>query len=837
MKETGETRPVEEILSQRTVHLICNAHLDPVWLWEWQEGAGEALSTFRIAADFCEARPGFVFCHNEAVLYRWVEEHEPALFRRIQRLVRDGRWHIMGGWWIQPDCNMPSGESFVRQALLGKRYFREKFGVDVRTAVNLDPFGHTRGLVQILAKSGSDSYLCCRPGQAECPLLADEFVWIGYDGSEVLVNRASAHYNSFGGQARTRLEAWLAKHTDMELALHLWGIGDHGGGPSRKDLEDLDALMAERRDIRIMHSTPAAYFAELGKRKATLPRRAADLNPWAVGCYTSMARVKQGHRRLENELYSSEKMVTTAWAQGFIPYPEAELKEAREALAFIEFHDILPGSSVPAGEEGALHLIGHGLEILSRLKAKAFFALAAGERPAAEGEIPILVYNPHPFKVRAQVACEFEPHEPNYDRKTHWKPSAVHKGRVLPTQTEKEASSLSIEWRKKIVFDAELEPSQINRFDVKIETLPGKAAVPGPLGPGPFRFANGEMKAEIDPATGLLTRYAVRGVEVLGPKAFQALVISDDADPWGMKVKSFRRVEGAFALAPPEDGIPAVRLIEEGDVRVVLEVPFVRGGSRLLLRYIFPRAGTEVGIEALVFWAEKDKMLKLSLPCRLRAPRFMGQVAFGADELPSNGDEAVAQKWLALVSEADACAFSVVNDGTYGSDFADGELRLSLLRSPAYAADTWEDKLLVPQDRHIPRQDQGERFFRFWIDAGPAAAHLDGLGRRALVHNESPYALAFFPPGTGRRPQAGPRLSDAAVELVAFKKAEDGRALIVRLFEPTGRKRTTTLSLPFAGAKTRVTLGAFEVKTLKFDPRRKTFAETDLLERPLRKAR
>lgn len=820
-----------------TIHLVCNAHLDPVWLWEWPEGAGEALSTFRVAADFCDSRPGFVFCHNEAVLYRWVEEHEPALFRRIRRLVRAGRWHIMGGWWVQPDCNMPSGESFVRQALLGKRWFRKKFGVDVTTGVNLDPFGHTRGLVQILAKSGTDSYLCCRPGPAELRLPGDDFVWVGYDGSEVLVNRASAHYNSVGGQARVRLEKWLAANPDPGLALHLWGVGDHGGGPSRRDLDDLEAFIAERADVRIAHSTPAAYFAELGKRKASLPRRAADLNPWAVGCYTSMARVKQGHRRLENELYAAEKMVTTAWAQGFVPYPEAELAEVREALAFVEFHDILPGSAIPAGETGALDLIGHGLEILSRLKAKAFFALAAGERPAREGEVPVLVYNPHPFKVRTRVVCEFEPREPNYDRATHWRASVFQSGRGLPAQTEKEASSLSLEWRKRIVFDAELEPSRLNRFDVRLEILPGKAPAPSPLGPGPFRFANAEMEAEVDLSTGLLTRYAVRGRDILGPEAFKALVITDDADPWAMKVKSFRRVEGAFALAPPEDDLPSVRLVEDGDVRVVLEAAFVFRRSRLLLRYLFPRRGTEVGVEALVFWAEKDRMLKLALPCRLSAPRFMGQVAFGADELPSNGDEAVAQKWLALVSAADDCALSVVNDGTYGSDFAGGELRLSLLRSPAYSADTWEDRLLVPKDRHIPRQDQGERSFRFWIDAGPAAAHLEGLGRRALIHNEVPYALAYFPPGTGRRAEAGPRLGDKAVELAAFKKAEDGRALVIRLFEPAGRKRTTSLDLPFAGAGTRVALGPFEVKTLKFDPRRKTFTETDLLERPVRKAK
>ena len=258
-------------MAKRKIHLVSNAHLDPVWLWEWQEGAGEALSTFRQAAEFCEKKKGYVFCHNEAVLYEWVEEHEPALFRRIRKLVREGKWHVMGGWYVQPDCNMPSGESFVRQILLGRSYFGKKLGVAPRTAVNLDPFGHTRGLVQILAKSGYTAYLCCRPGNRECPLPRDEFVWVGYDGSEVLATRASAHYCSVGGKERERLEKWLAENPAGDPVIHLWGIGNHGGGPSRKDLADLDAMKKERPDLELVHSTPDDYFRELGKRAGDPP--------------------------------------------------------------------------------------------------------------------------------------------------------------------------------------------------------------------------------------------------------------------------------------------------------------------------------------------------------------------------------------------------------------------------------------------------------------------------------------------------------------------------------------------------------------------------------------
>lgn len=827
-------------MAKRRIHLVANAHLDPVWLWEWQEGAGEALSTFRQAAEFCEKRAGFVFCHNEAVLYQWVEEYEPALFKRIRALVRRGKWHVMGGWFVQPDCNMPSGESFVRQILIGRRFFAEKLGVEPRTAVNLDPFGHTRGLVQILAKSGYTAYLCCRPGEAQLPLERDEFVWVGHDGSEVLANRASAHYCSTGGGERARLEKWLAGHPEGDLVIHLWGIGDHGGGPSRRDIADLAALAEERPDLELVHSTPDAYFRELETRRASLPRRAKDLNPWAVGCYTSMSRVKQGHRRLENELYSAEKMAATAWLNGLMPYPGEELAEASRDLAFVEFHDILPGSAVPAGEEGALRQIGHGLEILSRVKARAFFALASGEPKAAAGEIPLFVFNPHPHAVRTIVECEFEPWEPRTEP-GFWMPRVSSGGRALAAQAEKEESNLSVEWRKRVVFEADLLPCRLNRFSCRLELAPAKPAPSVVEERGAFTVATADLVASVNARTGLLDLYRVGGADLLAPGAFAPLVIRDDADPWGMKVVRFRSLEGSFVPAAPEEAarfaglrsgaLAPVRVIEDGEVRTVVEAILAHGASRLVLRHKIPKRGTEIEIEVRVFWAERDTMLKLGLAPKLRQARFLGQVAFGADELPSNGDEAVAQKWLALVSDADGAALTVVNDGVYGSDWNGAELRLSLLRSPAYAADTWEGQLAVARDRFVPRQDTGERGFRFWLNGGPAAERLERIGREALVHNEAPYALAYFPPGGRGRKRAGLVVEGEAVEVPAFKRSEDGRDAVVRLFEPTGKPRRVVVKVPALGARTAARLGGFEVRTLRVDRRTGRFAETDLLER------
>ena len=841
-------------MKKNTIHLVCNSHIDPVWLWEWEEGAAATLATFRTAAALCEDFDGFVFNHNEAILYEWVEEYEPALFKKIARLVKQGRWHIMGGWYLQPDCNMPSAESFIRQILLGKTYFEEKFGVAPSTGVNLDPFGHSRGLVQILAKSGYDSYLFCRPAQGDVPLEAAEFVWIGYDGSSIFATLAGAHYNSSLGKARQKAEEWIAARGGSACSALLWGVGNHGGGPSRKDLADLAALQNESGPVDVVHSTPERYFKNLVATAPRLPRHAGGLNPWAVGCYTSMSRVKQEHRALENALFTAEKMAATAAFQGLIDWPGAALRNAARALATSEFHDSLPGSAVEPVEKGVLRTLAHGLEIATRIRARAFFALAAGQPRAAEGEMPILVYNPHPFPVETVVECELQEAEPHRTSAFFW-PRVRQGRRQIPAQSEKEESNINEDHRKRVVFAARLEPSCMNRFDCRLEPLAGKPAPTVAGKKGRIRLETDDLDVIVNSRTGLVDRYRIGKFDYVAAGAFRPLVMEDNADPWGMTVSRFRRKAGAFRLMTPGAGsrfsglrdvtIPSVRVIEDGPVRTVVEAVFAFGDSFLRQRYKLPRKGTEIEIETRVYWNEKDRMLKLSIPTGLGGARYVGQDAGGVADLKSNGDEVVAQRWTALVSDDTGHALSCINDSVYGSDAARGEMRLSLLRSPAHAghpvgappAGSRPKGATIPivqQDRHTPRIDQGERIFRFWINAGAAGDRLARIDREASSHNEKPFALNFFPSGEGRTPAQGVVLRDRVVQVMAVKKAERSNDLIVRLFEPTGRKRSTTLDVPFLETKTRVALGRFEIKTLRLGARSKGIREVDLLERPLK---
>jgi alpha-mannosidase len=269
----------------------------------------------------------------------------------------------------------------------------------------------------------------------------------------------------------------------------------------------------------------------------------------------------------------------------------------------------------------------------------------------------------------------------------------------------------------------------------------------------------------------------------------------------------------------------------------VVEAVFVWGQSLLIQRYKLPKTGAEVEIEVRVQWAEKDKCLKLSVPTALGAgAEFLGQVACGLERLPANGDEAVAQKWLAVAEpdRARGMALTVVNDGSYGSDFAKGELRLTLLRSPAYSAHPLKDRPVLPTDRFTPRQEQGERLFRFWVSGGRAAARLASVDSEALAHNEKPMTLSFFPSGAGVKPERFATVEGGSIQLMAAKPAEDGKSLVLRLFEPAGRRTRASVTLPFAGMSRRLDFGPFEIKTLRVDPKRRTWTETDLLERPVR---
>lgn len=804
------------------IHLICNAHLDPVWLWEWEEGAAEVLSTFRTVADFCEEFDGFVFNHNEAILYKWVEEYDIDLFNRIQVLVKKGKWNIMGGWHLQPDCNMPSGESIVRHILTGKKYFKDKFGVECTTSLNFDSFGHSRGLVQILKKCGYDSYIICRSGPNADKLPSDDFIWTGYEGSQVIVHKSSENYNSINGKALEKLEEWIDSKKDIKTGLFLWGVGDHGGGPSRKDIKDINSFMDKTcNDTNIIHSKPENYFDEVSLNRESLPRYSSGLNPVAQGCYTSQIRVKQKHRQLENDLYMVEKMLSNTNMQCGMAYPKEELDSAFYDLMTSEFHDALPGTAIKKVEDATLRILEHGLEIASRLKARAFFKLASGQEKVKDGQSVILVYNPHPYKVKKIIDCELVLPVQNWEDEFSY--PIMHKGdTIIPCQAEQELSNFRMDWRKHAVFEAELEPSQMSRFNVSFQVLKKKPEPKVKQLDGKIILKNSELEVVINCKTGLIDKYVVDNVNYLKGNAFDPTVMEDTYNSWGSYSK-YNNIVGKFTLMSKEEGnnysgllnktLDSIRIIEDGEVRTVVEALFIYNHSTLVMTYFVPKSGTEVQLQVRVFWCEKDKLLKLNLPTKFQTGKYIGETMYGHEELESNGEEVVAQKWVGITDGSKM--FTIANDCIYGSSCNNGEIGLTLLRSPGYSTTNFLGRIAVPQDRFTERMDQGERLYNFWIKGRNYEESLNLISREALCHNEKPYALAYCPSGLGEKLLPLIMLEDSAAEITAFKKDENSDDYIIRVFEPTGISRSMVLRIPTLKIKKEIKLKGFEVKTLR----------------------
>lgn len=791
----------------KKLHLLCNAHLDPVWLWRKNDGIAEAISTFRVAADLCESFDGFIFNHNEALLYEWVEEYDPPLFARIQRLVREGKWVIMGGWYLQPDCVMLSGESFISQIELGRAYFKEKFGVTPTTAINFDSFGHSRGLVQILTKYGYNSYLRMRPRE-----FAGDFLWEGFDKSRVLVHGTGA-YNTLKGQALKRIQSYIESNPDRETGLVLWGIGNHGGGPSRIDLEEIDAFIKEQ-DMEIVHSTAEGYVREIDRE--SLPVVAESLIPTMVGCYTTMVRIKQANRRLETRIAATEKILTYAELATGKPMDRSDLHKAKKALAFCQFHDILPGTAIKAVEEDSLRCFAHGEELVEGLHIKAFLALCDGQPKARDGDIPIMVLNPHPFEIETEIEVEFTLQNQNW-RNGEITVAEVYdeNGNALPTQNEKPACTFNLDWIKKICFRARLAPSSVSRFNCKLsvqETGQRSLFLPSDLGQD-ITVQNDRMRVSVNRETGLLENYTVDGVSLL--RVGGALeVCADDEDPWGMRVSSFTNRMGQFRLMTPEEanafiGYPdetlgAVRVIEDGAVRTRVQAFFTHEHSSAVVTYTIPKHDVYVDIDVRLLSGDPNRMIQYRFDSAFCGTPF-GETAFGCEPLYADEREAVYHKWCGL--KAPKKSLYILNRGTYGGSFTDQIIRLSLLRTPVYAAHPINDRPYAPHDRALEHIDIGERQFSFRL---VATAH---PFTEAQIFGECPHALSFFPSGDGQKPESAVEIDDRSV-LLSSIDVRDGRYLL-RVFNSSDAEKNALLT--FDNKTKPIHMKPYEIQTVAFE--------------------
>ncbi len=804
-----------------SVFLLCNAHLDPVWLWPREEGVAEALATFETAARFCREYSGFVFNHNEAMLYQWIEQYDPDLFVEIQALVQEGRWHIMGGWYLQPDCNMPSGESFVRQILEGRKYFWEKFGICPTTAINFDSFGHSRGLVQILKKAGYNSYIVCRPGEQDFQTPANDFWWEGYDGSRVLVHRTFDGYQSGYGRAGLKADKYLELPQKDGPYLCLWGVGNHGGGPSKIDLEELNQRIIENPCLA--HSTPEKFFLALEESGKNLPVVAKPMNHWGVGCYTSEIRIKQLHRELEGAYYFLEKMAVQASLLKTAAYPEEELSQIQKDLLFLEFHDILPGSSAEQSEKQSLRTAAHGLEIASRKKLDLFLSMTWGRIAPESPVTPLYLYNPHSTPVEG--IFEYELQLARSVKEGFAQPVLTWKGQPVPVQREKEDNMVPIQWRRKIAFYAKLPASSMSRMEFDVEVLPQQPLANSIVQKDhTLLFSNGQIEVQINRKTGFLDVYRVEGRDYLNSGSFAPVIYQNIHDSWGMTLQKYDVPMSPFQLRTLENGEPELRIVEDGCVRTIVEGVYEYGRSLLVMRYYLPKQGTEVEVRLNLQFAEDTSMVKLALYPAIESYEFFGETAYGVQKLEQNQQEEVAQKWLAAANDRDC--LTLINDGVYGSSCDGTGIFQTLIQSCGYSAHPMEGRQHIPTDRYIQNSDHIRTEYRFWIKGGSKGNRLRDVSNEALLHQQPPMILAAFSGKCENSQNTLWTVDNPAILMSAAKRSEEGGRMVYRLFNSTDQVQKALFMVQ--GTQTELCFAPFELKTLLWDG--KNFQESNLLE-------
>jgi len=789
-----------------TLHLICNAHLDPVWQWRWEEGCSEALSTFGSAVDILHDYPALIFNHNEAVLYRWVQQYQPDLFREIRKLVRAGRWCISGGWYLQPDVNLPGLESLIRHVSEGRRFIQKHFDARPIVAYNFDSFGHSGGLPQVLTGAGYRMYIHMRPQNPDLTLPSDLYRWRGVDGSEILTYRiAVGLYHTERDNILQRLE----EGTELALRLNrdvpvFWGIGNHGGGATREDLEKIEEFSAREKRVFVVHSTAERLYRALKPFAKNAPVVTGDLQRVFTGCYTSIAALKHRAGRSLAGIVQTEALAAATWWSAGVRYPSNELADAWRDHLFNDCHDILPGSCTESAALDALDSYGRASETSRRLRLNAVNRTGGGTaRPLY---VPVTVANGNPSlrRVPVEVECMLDL-RPKWTGTWHL---TLHdlSGNELSCQEEQPESLLPFNgWRRKVTFMATLPGVGVAHYEIRIQK--------GERAPSHGRPA---VDCTLDARTHLLTGLRTPdGHECLAGPAPQFLVVADDGDSWGADRWSYRDVLSKFDVEPG-----SALLVHDGSVRSVDETVLNYHKSSVVVRTIRYADFPAIELRLRIQWNEERARLKLALPTTLHQDSVWCEVPGGAIARRADGQEHVHGRWCMLGGEKENdAALGIVHDGAHGFDAQDGEIRFSILRSAAYCHEQGFSLGTSPARKYM---DQGVHERRFLLLAGSRASVLPQLACLADWLAAPPAVYAHLPirkrlNAALTRPEGLLRIDKQNIRVIAMKRSWDGKSLVIRFHETSGVRTRVSMALAHPSRRGILTFAPFEIKTVRIE--------------------
>ena len=812
---------------KKILHLICNSHIDPVWQWDWDEGAAASLATFYAACNLLD-KYDFVFCHNEVIVYEYIEKYDPALFKRIQDLVLQGKWKIMGGWYCQPDCLVPSGESYMRQISLGREYFQEKFNARPTVALNFDSFGHTKGLPQILKKTGYDGYIFCRPLPAyvSIPNFKDyphgPFLWEGYDGSRIKTLRYEDmwhNYTSPYGEARKAIFRKFEQYKDLDVIPILWGVGNHGGTSSQKDLEDIMVLQDEKKgEWEIIHSTLEDYFATADPKN--VEKRYIFVFSKA---YSSVHAIKLAHDQLENALYRAERICTAADLAGKYHYNKEIFKNAEKILCQIEFHDVLAGTAIKTGMDSSIRKAYRAIEELKGEIFAAYYAMSIDLPPVNPGDDNVVLLNPYPYEINGYVEQEIYPSVYVDEGKQYKLELYDVNNNLVPYQIIKEESNIATQHRVKLLFKGHVPAFSVTSYRAHIAFEDAQ--------PKPILLVEGDVVVKdkvktvvINKKTGFISSFKIGDKEYLSGEASIPMFFNDNSDPWGWRLHDLTTATFSETGWPQEvhkntlspmkldnrhkgatKDIDGLTRIEEGQYLTEIQAIFYKDESRLVINYKIYKDVPYIDINYHVVWNEYNKGLKIKFPLNGQT-KFFAQMAFGIEEYAPNGTEFPVNRYVG-VKNGDK-VFAVYNrSGIHSASKKGRNLYLTLLNGASYCAHpTFPYLPLTPKGRYDAGIEQGNHDFSLRVGVN----NIEECERISKEFNEPLYGTIFFPHGNGKVVKEMIKLSNPNIVISALKRRNDGTYLI-RLYNGNFVGDSTELNIK--GVKENVKLKKFEFKT------------------------
>jgi alpha-mannosidase len=828
--------PLGAAAKEYTIYCCGHGHIDMNWMWSWPETVSVTYDTFATMDQLMDEFPEFHYSQSQASVYWLTEKYAPELFQRIRARVQEGRWEITGSQWVEGDKNLASGEILCRHLLYTKRWFRDHLGVPLE-AIKIDwepdTFGHCWTLPGILQRGGVTRYYHHRANgprlQATASGQASQlFWWEGKDGSRVLTYDDSPNgYNCEINPGMTRLLFDMERNTGLKRLLWVYGVGDHGGGPTRRHLRAAQDMQGWPLWPNVRLTTTDDFFsaveADIEEQGLELPIHRDELNFVFEGCYTTEARIKFANRKGENDLVDTEVTALVAGRLSGLPYPADVLRECWRRSMFIQFHDILPGSGVKETVEHALGLFQENLANTGMIRTRGLRGLAARVDTSAlaptacgpdlglgagvgngawwggvsnlgagaEGSDPFVVFNPAPFArdemvsvkvwnrdlpgalVVRDAAGNVAPAQV-LDRGHYWghsfatvafpvtAPAAGYRACVIEAgNAAAEGAAYTRETGRPSYGLGYVGAQPVNPMVIGNEHL--EMIVCG---------QNGGIISLVDRATGteLVEEGCVLGAldrELEAPHGMTAWQL-------GPIVDSVQPLEGSV-LQVTQNGpnIAAVRLTGKyNDSEYNLTISLA-AGSR------------QVSFDLDVNWLERGDnslgvpVLRATFPLAIEDGSANFEIACGTIERDADGEESPALNWadltgLAFMAEEDTLAgATLLNDCKYGHQLSEDTLRLTLLRS-SYDPD--------------PLPEYGRHAIRYAL-----VPHLGAYDATAAIQAGYAFNHALIPVGTTAHEGALPaefcglEVLTPGIMVSALKQAEDGDAVILRLYEFAGQ--------------------------------------------------